>query len=480
MKSKNFAGARLKRLREERKLTQADMAVLLGVSPAYLNQMEHDRRPVTERVLVALADKFALDPRLISEAKEDRIAADLAEVLRDPVFQGKAPGLRGVKRDVEAAPDLAARTLTLYDAYRHLLDDYRQLADRVAGDETLRELEGVQYPYEEVRDFVYFRNNHLVELDQAAEELAAREDFRIGDMMDDLTGYLSRRHGIRVVIAQEDMQAGRPRPLRHYQEERRTLVLSPRILVNRRAFHLAYQLGLREFGPLMDQIIAGASLSSPESDAVARVGLANYFAGALLMPYGRFRDTAEALRYDLEALEVRFGVSFEQICHRISTLQRPGQEGVPFYFLRVDIAGNISKRHSATPFTFARAGGACPLWNVHAAFSQPGSILVQLARTPDERTYLCIARTVTKGGGGYMEPRRQFALGLGCEVKYAHRLIYSAGMDLTDLSAAIPIGAACRVCERANCAQRAFPPINRRLVVDESRKRFAPYEFEAG
>jgi len=477
MKYKNFAGARLKRLREEHALTQAEMAGMLQVSPAYLNQMEHDKRPVSERVLLALAERFALDPRLISEAKEDRIAADLEEVLRDPVFQGKAQGLRAVKRDVEAAPDLAARTLTLYGAYQQLLDDYRQLADRVAGDETLRDLEGVQYPYEEVRDFVYFRNNHLAELDDAAEDLAAREDFRVGDMFDDLSTYLARRHGIRVVIAEEGAES---RPLRQFQEERRTLVLSPRILVNRRAFHLAYQLGLKEFGPLMDQIIAGARLSSPASEAVARVGLANYFAGALLMPYGRFRDTAEVLRYDLEALEVRFGVSFEQICHRISTLQRPGQEGVPFYFLRVDIAGNISKRHSATPFTFARAGGACPLWNVHAAFAQPGRILVQLARTPDERTYLCIARTVTKGGGGYMEPRRQFALGLGCEVKYAHRLVYSAGMDLTDLSAAVPIGASCRVCERANCAQRAFPPINRRLVVDEGRKRFAPYEFEAG
>jgi transcriptional regulator with XRE-family HTH domain len=331
VKSKSFAGPRLKRLRAEARLTQAEMAAAIGVSAAYLNQMENDRRPVTDRVLGALAERFGLNPRLISDAPEDRIAADLADVLRDPVFQGRGPSLRAVKRSVEVSPELAEQTLTLYEAYQRILDDYRRLADRVAGDDTLRQVEGAHYPYEEVRDFVYFRNNHIAELDEAAEALAAREDFRVGDMLDDLSAYLARTHGIRVTLAPADA-AGRPAPMRQYQAERRTLVLSPAIPVNRRAFHLAYQLALREYAGLIDRLVREARFSSPASDAVARVGLANYFAGALLMPYGRFRDTAEALRYDLEALELAFGVSFEQICHRISTLQRPGEEGVPFYF----------------------------------------------------------------------------------------------------------------------------------------------------
>lgn len=477
MKQKSFAGARLKRLRLERGLGQGAMAARLGVSAAYLNQMEHDVRPVSDRVFGALKDVFGIDPHVLTAAAADRIAGDLTDVLRDPVFRGARLSVGEAKRLAEASPELAGHVLSLYEAYRGLQDDYRRLADRVTGDETLAAVEGADYPYEEVRDFVYFRNNHIAELDEAAEALARREDFKIGDMLDDLSAYLARRHGVRVVPRRPG-EGGLP-VTRRYLPERRTLELSSTIPVNRRAFHLAYLLALREYGEAIEAIVAEAGFSSDASRSVARVGLANYFAGALLMPYGKFLETAEALRYDLEMLEVRFGASFEQVCHRVSTLQRPGQAGVPFYLVRVDRAGNISKRHSATPFTFARAGGACPLWNVHEAFSQPGRILVQLARTPDERTYLCIARTVTKGGGGYLEPTRQFAMGLGCELRFAHKLVYSAGIDLSDVSAAVPIGASCRVCERPDCAQRAFPPISRKLVVDAERKRFAPFEFAA-
>jgi predicted transcriptional regulator len=195
------------------------------------------------------------------------------------------------------------------------------------------------------------------------------------------------------------------------------------------------------------------------------------------MPYGPFLTTARAVRHDIEILSNRFGVSFEQGCHRLSTLQRPGARGIPFYFVRVDMAGNITKRHSATRFQFARFGGACPLWNVHEAFAHPGKILVQLARMPDGIDYLSIARTVHKPGGGYLRPTRHFAVGLGCETAYASELVYSAGIDTRDASAAMNIGVNCRICERMDCHQRAFPPITGTLSVDESKRSFVPYEF---
>ena len=183
---------------------------------------------------------------------------------------------------------------------------------------------------------------------------------------------------------------------------------------------------------------------------------------------------AEELRYDVDLLGERFAVGFETICHRLSTLQRPGARGVPFFFVRVDRAGNISKRQSATDFHFSRVGGTCSLWNVYEAFASPGRILTQMAQMPDGRTYLWVARTVTHGGG-YGTPGKTFAIGLGCDLRHAARLVYARGLDLGDPAAATPIGAGCKVCERPNCPQRAFPPIGRKLLVDERRSRFEPY-----
>nr|WP_269325010.1 short-chain fatty acyl-CoA regulator family protein [Chondromyces apiculatus] len=205
------------------------------------------------------------------------------------------------------------------------------------------------------------------------------------------------------------------------------------------------------------------------------MGLANYFAGALVMPYGQFLESAESLRYDIDLLRQRFGVGFEVTCHRLSTLQRIDARGVPFFFVRVDRAGNISKRQSATDFHFSRVGGTCPLWNVYEAFAQPGRILRQLAQMPDGRTYLWIARTVARGHGGYAAPTKTFAIALGCDARHAGRLVYSQGLDLDDPSAPTPIGAGCKVCERKGCPQRAFPPMGGKIVVDENERRLEPY-----
>jgi predicted transcriptional regulator len=221
--------------------------------------------------------------------------------------------------------------------------------------------------------------------------------------------------------------------------------------------------------------MADGAFSSGEARALARIGLANYFAGALILPYTMFLHAAEALRYDIDLLGQRFGVGFESVCHRLSTLQRPGAQGVPFFFIRVDRAGNISKRQSATDFHFSRAGGTCPLWNVYEAFSSPGRILTQLAEMPDGRTYMWLARTVSRQMGGYGTPDKTFAVALGCDVRHAGRLVYSKGLRLDDREARTPIGMGCRICERPACPQRAFPSLSRPLAVDETRSTFAPY-----
>jgi len=473
MGQKLFCGDILRRLRERQNLTQAAFAKTLGMSPSYLNQMENDQRPVTDAVQEKLRSVFEEDLQAFLEG-EGRLVAELEEALDDPVFKGSDVSGREIKEAVAVAPNLVKRALTLFRAYQRSQVDFRALAEKVARTERVRALEGAHFPYEEVRDFFYYRNNHIDSLDRAAEALHRQCNFRKSEMHVDLGEYLRVRHGVNVVI-----QGDRADSLRRYDSASKTMYLSELLSPSRRAFHLGHQIALLGFGDLLDAEVADSGMTSDEARAVCRLGLANYFAGALLMPYESFLSTAEKERYDIERLGLRYNTSFEQVCHRLSTLQRPGNKGVPFYFVRVDKAGNISKRQSATSFHFARLGGVCPLWNVHEAFAAQGKVLTQLARMPDGKNYLCLARTVSEGGGGYLRPDRQFAVGLGCEISHADKLIYSTGLDLNDPKAVVPIGVSCRVCERDNCAQRAFPPISRRIKLDENQRRLYPYDFEA-
>ena len=477
---KIYLGARLRRLRERLGFTQAAFAQTLEISPSYLNQIEHEHRPITWPVLQRLGERFNVDLTEFSETGADRLVAELKDMLADPLFAGTNVSLRELRTFARSSPGLAQGYLILHRAYRQAHDDYRTLAEKLAGDERVETREGAQFPYEEVRDYFYYRSNYIDGVDRAAEELAKEIGLMPGRMESALAERLNLRHGVAVNIFQtgEEEALGRA-PLRFFDADAKTLKLADVLTRGERAFQIAYHLGRLEQQALFDRLVASAALSSEEAGSVLRMGLANYFAGALLMPYGLYHGAAEELRYDIERLEQRFGVTFEQAAHRLSTLQRARKAGVPFYFLRVDQAGNISKRASAAEgFHFARAGGTCPLWNVHEAFTRPGEMLRQVAQMPDGTTYLCLARTVTKGGAGFHAPRKRFAIGIGCEIAHAHKLIYAEGMDLDNPGAPQPIGASCRVCERPDCAQRAFPPIGKAVQIEEDARRFTPFVFD--
>ncbi|MGE5505246.1 MAG: helix-turn-helix domain-containing protein [Actinomycetota bacterium] len=473
MGKKLFLGYKLRRLRETRKLSQAGLASLLEVSPSYLNQIENNQRPLTVTVLLKIAQVFGVELAGLVEDEESRLVADLREAMNDPVFGAGSVAVGELRNAAGASPELAKRVLSLYQAYQQQSERLQSLTDDLStGEEAGSEPRKAHFPYEEVRDFFYYCNNYFGPLDEAAEALVEREGFRLGEMHTDLVRYLKDRHDVRVRIVTDDGQA-----MRRFDGAGGTLELSAQLSVPSRTFHLAHQVALLAYHDVIDQVVAGAKLSSEDARSICRVGLANYFAGALVLPYRAFAEQARGLKHDIELLQSRFGASFEQVCHRLSTLQRPGARGVPFYFVRVDMAGNITKRHSATRFHFTRFGGACPLWNVHEAFAQPGKILVQLARMPDGTSYVCLARTVTKRGGAYLRPDRHFAIGLGCETAYAEDMVYAAGLDLEAEQAAVPIGVNCRICERTDCRQRAFPPIGSHITVDENNRSFVPYLF---
>jgi len=469
---KAFMGVRLKRLREERQMTQQSLASALGLSLSYLNQIENNQRPLTVPVLLKINAAFGIDVQLFSEDDEARLIADLKEALSDPAA-GETIATAELRALASNMPAVGRALVALHRRYRRALEQSAALAARFGDDRPDRAPQVASTPFEEARDFFYARHNHIPELDDAAEKIAQDAHLPIGDMAGALGARLRERHGIRVVTGAADDTADDTQ--RSFDAKTGVLRLSAHLGAGQQAFQMATQLAFLEQRDTIDALAAAGAFADADSRRLARIGLANYFAGALILPYTRFRDMAEACRYDIDVLGQHFGVGFETACHRLSTLQRPGARGVPFFFIRVDRAGNISKRQSATDFHFSRVGGTCPLWNVYEAFAQPERILTQLARMPDERTYLWIARAVSRGRGGYHAPRKTFAIALGCDLQHAGRLVYSDGLDLKNPAAATPIGAGCKICERPACPQRAFPPVGRALHVDENRSAFAPY-----
>ena len=458
---KLYAGAKLRETRQRLGLTQRAFAEKLGISLPYLNQMENNNRPVSTAVVVALAREFGFDVTELAEGDTERLVSDLREALTDPVFT-EAPPLADLRLSAANAPALARAFLELHRAYRATHERLASL-DEALG----REGSALSpSPWEEVRDFFHYCDNYIDAVDRAAERVAAR----LGP--DPEAGALRLLAEAGIATEAADMP-----DLRLYDPDARRLRLSTRAAAATRRFQLLHQIALLTQGKLLDATLDFARFQTEAARDIARIGLANYFAGAVLLPYTAFLDAARETRHDLERLADRFGASIEQVAHRLSTMQRPGAKGIPFFFVRVDQAGTITKRHSATRLQFARFGGACPLWNVHQAFETPGRFLRQLAETPDGVRYICLARDVSKPGGHWNAPVRRYAIGLGCEVRYASALVYADGFDLKD-GAFEPIGISCRICERRHCHQRSVPPLERRLSVDHDTRGVLPYRVD--
>ncbi|WP_246787942.1 short-chain fatty acyl-CoA regulator family protein [Bradyrhizobium sp. CCBAU 53421] len=446
------------------------MAQTLNISAGYLSQIEADQRPITSQMLSKLTRLFNLETGYFADDEDLRMAGELRESASDPLF-GTAISAEESGAAVRVAPEVVRRFLHLYRSYLALEEEHRALQTSFA------EADGAasRFPYDEVRDWVQSKRNHFDVLDRAAERLAAAKHFQPQNHGEDFLKYLRDAYRIRIEHAPESLDHGM---IWRLDRNARTLFLSKDAPSESRVFWIAHVIGLLEQRDAIDRQVRQACLSNEEAAALARVALANYFAGALVMPYEAFLSNAREARYDIERLQLRFGTSFEQVCHRLSTLQRRTSPGIPFYFLKIDIAGNVLKRSSATRFQFARFGGPCPLWNVHQSFSQPGRIMVQLAATADGTTYLCIARTVSLSGGSYLSRPRAVAVGLGCEIAHADQVVYSKGLDLEDIEAADPIGPGCRACERTDCRHRALPPIGRPLDVGTAERGLVPYRIE--
>ena len=469
---KLFLGPRLRRLRRDLGLTQTRMAEDLGVSPSYLNLLERNQRPVTAQILLRLAETYDIDIRSLSSDQEAAGARDLTEVFADPMFRDLGVARHEVAETAENTPGVADAIVRLYRAYA----DRRRLTELGGSPRAEDGDTGLSLtPSDWVRDYIQGQRNFFPELDEAGEALAAELQPEPQGFAAAARQRLADRHGVQVRSVPTEVL---PDSVRRYDHHRRRLMLSELLGEAGRAFAAAYQLAISEHDAQLAGMVERAAPPDTPTRRLLKVSLANYLAAATMMPYEAFRDACEKTSHDIELIGARFGASFEQVCHRLTTLSRPTSRGVPFFMLRVDTAGNISKRFAGASFPFSRFGGSCPRWRVHEAFRTPGRMVTQIVETPDGARYFTLARTAPRIAGPFADEDAGLAIGLGCELKFAPRLTYSRGLDLAN-PLVTEIGPACRVCERPACPQRAAEPLGRTLMVDDFTKSISPYPFVA-
>jgi predicted transcriptional regulator/transcriptional regulator with XRE-family HTH domain len=459
-----YVGPSLRRIRRDRGLTQSDMAADLDVSPSYIALLERNHRPLSAELLLRLAQTYQIDMSTLADNGSDDVVR-LQNVLKDPIFADiELPSLETTDV-VTNFPGIAEAFLRLYTAYQeeHLAPADRGAEARPAGAGGKAEPPD---PVAESRRFLAARRNCFPLLDDAGERLAQGIKGNEG-----LTGYLAARHDLKVRRVPPEVMVGSTRRL---DPHRKQILLDDEMDGASQNFQLALQIAYLELDKEIATVTRDGSFATEAGERLTRRALASYAAAAMLMPYAAFAKAAETRRYDVEALGRQFGVSFEQTAHRLTTLQKPGQERVPFFFIRVDEAGNVSKRLDSAGFPFARHGGGCPLWNVHHAFRTPREIVTQWLELPDGERFFSIARTVTAGGGGFGRPRIDRAVALGCAAEHAGKLIYTQDRPAADPT---PIGITCRLCQRAECTARSAPPIGRQILPDDIRRTSAPFGF---
>ena len=442
------------------------MAASLGISPSYLNHLERNQRPVTAALLFKLADIYDIDVRTFASGGGTITGPDaLTEIFSDALLSDLAVPRYELAELAHNAPSVADAIARLYAA---LKETGRDPSLASSGD-----VRGLVTPENWVRDYIQQHRNHYPELEDAAETLG-------GALSDPLSMSEPMRRRLKDawgVTARVVPQAELGNFTQFYDADRRQFLISSQLRAENRTFALAYQLALIEFASVIERMVAEAS---PPDEGIAQLlhmSLANYAAGAIMMPYGRFLRACEEMRYSIDRLCGEFGANVEQVAHRFTTLSRPGARGVPFFMLRVDPAGNISKRYAGDQFPFSRFGGTCPRWNLHAAFQAAGQVVTQLIETPDGQRYFTVARTIERPikadlSGGLL------AVGLGCDIRHAHKLSCAEGSDFAN-ARVTPVGPACALCPRLDCGYRATAPAGRMLAVDRLQKTISPYPFVA-
>jgi len=469
-------GSRIRKERRSKGLSQSDLSKSLEISPSYLNLLESGRRTITVPLLIKIGNELGLSLKDLTVETNKRMLSDIMDVLSNEMFEDLDITNLETNEFIGSNPNIAKALLTLNDSYKSLREDMQNRLEKMDVDSAIKERKSSRLPVEVVSDFLQENKNYFEAIERKAEELREKIGLRfgpgIGSTEIKFTNYLRSEYKNEVkIVPPEDYD----KSFKRYNKKENVLYLSEMLTYTSRNFHLAYQIAYFDAAKLIKKIIEDNKFYSQEVMPLLTISLMNYFAAALIMPYDDFLDSAKKYKYDVEILMHHYAASFEQITHRLTCMQRPGNEGVPFHFLKTDIAGNVSKRFSLSGIHIPRHGGSCPRWNVYIAFLGLGKIHPQISRMPDGKVYFCIARAFEKGIERHGMPRSFVSIGLGCDMQYAKELTYSEGMDLQNKKLETPIGVSCRICPRVDCQQRAFPPIDKDLKLDISYRGASPY-----
>ena len=469
-------GSKIRKERRLKGLSQSELSKNLGISASYLNLLESGRRTITVPLLIKIGNELSLSLKDLTLEGNKRILSDVMEVLSNEIFDDLDITNLETTEFIGNNPNIAKALLILNDSYKSLRDDMQTRLEKMDVESAIKEKKSSRLPVEIVSDFLQENKNYFDSLEKKSEELRDRIGLRfgpgIGSTEIKFTSYLKNQHNVdvKIVPPEEDQKS-----IKKFDSNKNILFLSEMLTYTARNFHLAYQIAFLNGHDLIEKIIKENKLYSEDVISLLKISLLNYFAAALIMPYDDFLKSAKKYKYDVEILMHHYAASFEQITHRLTNLQRPENEGVPFHFLKTDIAGNVSKRFSLSGIHIPRHGGSCPRWNVYIAFLGPSKIHPQISRMPDGKVYFCIARAFEKGIEKHGMPRSFVSIGLGCDIQYAKELTYSEGMDLSNKSLETPIGVSCRICPRIDCQQRAFPPIDKDLKLDINYRGTSPY-----
>ena len=466
-------GPKIKAFRRQLGLQANKLSDRLGISPSYLNLIENGKRKIDGDLLLKVCEELKIELSDLTNKSELSLISNLSELLGDELFEDLDILGPEVNDLVNTNPKIARALIKLGDNYKQKGQEIVSKVENISG----KIIDGrkASFPGEVVSDFLQENKNYFANLEKFAEGIFNRIQINNRATYMALCDFLKTEYGVKVI----DLLPEDDKPFsKIYLKNQKELHLSDYVALETKKLYASAQIAQEGAMTIIENYLSEFKFPSEESKKLTKVALLNYCGAAILMPYKLFHKECIKQKYDLELLQNTFACTFEQIAHRVTCLQDPKLPGIPFHFLRVDVAGNISKRFSLSGIEIPRYGGACPRWNVYSAFSRPGVIQAAVSKMSNGEKYVCIARTVEKGVGRYGKKKSILSIGLGCQAKYAKDFVYTENLDLNDKKTEIPIGVSCRTCDRLDCSQRAFPPLHKKFDVDINNRGVSVYVTE--
>jgi len=463
-------GPKIKSFRRQLGLQANKLAEQLGISPSYLNLIESGKRKIDGDLLLKVCEELKIELSDLTNKSDLNLVNDISELLDDQLFEDLDILGPEVKDLVNTNPKIARALIKLGDNYKQKDNEIINKVERLSG--KIIDSRKTSFPGEVISDFLQDKQNYFPKLEEFANKIFEKVQVNNRTRYIALCDFLNSEYSIKVkdVIPEEDKPFSKI-----FNRNKKELLLSDYNSLETKKLHAAAQIAQEGAEEEINSYLSEFKFPSDEAKRLTKIALLNYCGAAILMPYKLFHSECKKLKYDLELLQNTFATSFEQVAHRVTCLQDPKLPGIPFHMLRVDIAGNISKRFSLSGIEIPRYGGACPRWNVYSAFTRPGVIQAAVSKMTNGKKYVCIARTVEKGVGRYGQKKSMLSIGLGCEAKYAKDFVYTENLNLNDKKTEIPIGVSCRTCDRLDCSQRAFPPLHKKFDVDINSRGVSVY-----